>query len=188
MNQTVKVDLSTQGAVSKVAAKPPPRFRIVPAPIREAIRPGRVMIREGIPLPMSLQVEQRRAGDWSLVLSGDATALSRKLIEAGWNFFFLAPAIDSAAVALNPHRALVKALKRVVQEVERKGFNAVEIADVQTRRRLGLWSAKIKAHPRHIRKSPYIKELDPYHYPAGIWDFTRIFTARNRRAPQIKAM
>lgn len=169
-----------------VAAKPP----LILLPIRRApqIEVGNVLLRGDSVFPPSVQVDLRPAGEWKLVANEKAPALGRRLEREGWNFFFIASMVASAAVGFDSNKALLKALDGVARQVEAMGFNALEIVSIEKQRFFGIHRAKIRAHARHIRNSPFVRNPDPHHYPRGLWEFTRIFTISNRKAPELKVL
>ena len=83
-----------------------------------------------------------------------------------------------SALSSNRSKALRSALKKIVSTTEAQNFNALEIVEVTTRRFLGLHYAKVVAHPRHIKRSPFLRDLDPYHVSRNVWDFKRVLKRR----------
>jgi hypothetical protein len=183
-----RVGLATTPQASKVAAKPPPLLKPTLVAPRELITTGSVLFKTGTFLPPALEVPLRRVGDWDLIRGEDGFAVERKLRQAGWHFFFMVPAVEASAFGLDSRKTFAKALRQITRTVEARGFNAVEVTAVKQRQWLGVQYVSITAHPRHVRNSPFLRDLDPHHYPKGLWDFKQIFTVRNRQAAQIKAM
>ncbi len=163
------------------AAKPPPQFKPTLVVRPEEITTGSVLLKKGTSLPVVLRTNARRFGDWEMVSELDGFGVERELRQSGWHFFFLVPAITAASIALDRQRARAKAIRRITQAVDASGFNAVEITAIEQKSWLGIHYVSITAHPRHVRNSPFIRDLDPHHYPKGLWDFKRIFDVRNRQ-------
>jgi hypothetical protein len=173
--------------MAEPVAKPQSRLQPIRLPLRE-IKAGDVLLKWGAVLPVSVRLDFRRVGDWNVIANEEGATLGRRLTDAGWSFFFIVPAIESTAVGLHPHRTLMRALNGIFRQLEEKGFNAVEIVNVRKNRRFGIYSVRITAHPRHVRKGPYIQDPDPHHYPTRLWDSSRILTVRDRRTRQLKAI
>jgi hypothetical protein len=157
MSQAAREQLRPAQASVMVAEKPPPLFKAILVTPKKETRAGSVLLKGSVNLPWSIQVDPSLIAGWNVAVNKDAPALGRDLPRSGWNFFFIAPAIGSAAVGFDPNRTLVQALKGVLQQLEAKGFNAVEIVSIDTKRCLGIHRVKIRAHPRHVRRSPYIR-------------------------------
>ena len=88
------------------------------------------------------------------------------------------PEIRRSALSSNRSKALRRALKKIVSTTEAQNFNALEIVEVTTRRFLGLHYAKVVAHPRHIKRSPFLRDIDPYHVSRNVWDFKGVLKRR----------
>jgi len=118
------------------------------------VKPGIVLVREGIqfPRPFELKSIASQPG-WNIVES-NAVEIDRQVNEAGWHFFWMAAVIKGSSFALNPGKAVAKALGRLLTEVGR--FNAVEIANVRVKSFLGLHYATVRGHARHIQQSPIL--------------------------------
>jgi hypothetical protein len=142
------------------------------------IRAGSVLVKSGTRLPESARFESKQYGHWKLLAGVDGFAVERTLSEAGWHFFFMVPEIRAAAVSSTRHGAVRKALKRVTAAIEAQDFNALEIVEITLKRFLGLHYAVVGAHPRHVKHSPFLRGLDPYHVSRNIWDFKQVFRRR----------
>lgn len=174
---------------SKVAAKPPPLLKpALVAPRELIITTGSVLFKTGTFLPLALSAALRRVGDWEVVCGEDGFAVERRLRQAGLHFFFMVPAVEASAFGRDSRKTFTKALRKITHTVNKRGFNAVEVTAVKQKQRLGVQYVSITAHPRHVRNSPFLRDLDPHHYSTGQWDFKQIFTVRNRQSPQIKAI
>ena len=139
---------------------------------------GSVLIKSRLRLPESVRFAPKHYGSWKLLAGVDGFAAERKLSEAGWNFFFLVPEIRRSALSSNHNKALKRALKKIVSTTEAQNFNALEIVEVTTRRFLGLHYTKVVGHPRHIKRSPLLRDIDPYHVSRNVWDFKEVLKRR----------
>jgi hypothetical protein len=171
-----------------VAAKPPPQLSLAPIAAPEPISPGSVLFKSGTVFPPTLGLKLKPVGSWDLVRGHDGFAVDRKLRTAGWQLFFMVPALEASAIGVDTRKTFDTALRKITRAVDERGFNALEVTAIKRWRWLGLHYVRITAHPRHVRNSPFLRDLNPHHYPVGRWDFKRIFTVRNRQASQMKAM
>ena len=123
------------------------------------VKPGIVLVREGVqfPRPVELKSSASHPG-WNVVESTTAE-LDRQVAEAGWHFFWMVAVIEGTAFALDPGRAVSKALGRLLTEVGR--FNAVEIENIRVKNFLGLHYATVRGHARHIQQSPILFAISP---------------------------
>lgn len=183
-----KIPFVQTSQAREVAAKPPPQLRPTLVVPREEIATGSVLMKKGTALPVALRTNPPRLGDWEVISELDGLGVERELRQSGWHFFFLVPAIRAASIALDLQRAFAKTMRRITRAADEIGFNGLEISAIKQRNWLGIQYVSITAHPRHVRNSPFIRDLDPHHYPKGRWDFKRILELRNRDAAQIKAM
>ncbi len=154
----------------------------------EEVTRGSVLIRPGTALPDALHLPLRRMGHWNLIADLSASELDRLFRNEGWHLFFMVPPVEASGLGLSPHSAFRKALRDVVRQVEAKDFNAVEVADVRVRNVLNLHYVRLTAYPRHVRNSPFLRDLDPHHRVEGLWNSLRIFEIRNRKAEQVKGI
>ena len=140
----------------------------------EDIIAGSVLIKSSLRMPESVCFASKQYGSWKLLTGVDGFAAEHKLSGAGWNFFFAVPEIRRSVLSSNRGKALRRALKKIVNATEAQNLNALEVAEVTTRRFLGLHYAKVVAHSRHIKRSPFFRDLDPYHVSRNVWDFKRV--------------
>ena len=161
-----------------VSVETPGGAELVVIGTTEEIVAGSVLIKSSLRLPQSVRFASKRYGSWKLLAGVDGFAAERKLSEAGWNFFFVVPEIRRSALSSNRSKALRRALKKIVSATEAQNSNALEIVRVTTQRFLGLHYTKVVAHPRHIKGSSFLRDLDPYHVSRNVWDFKRVLKRR----------
>ena len=154
----------------------------------EEVKAGSVMIKPGTSLPHGLGLSLRRVGLWNLIADLGAPELDRLVRSEGWHLFYVVPPVEAIGLGLSLHSAIWKAFSGVVRQVEARDLNAVEIADIRVRRLLNLHYACVTAHPRHVRDSPFLRDLDPHHRVEGMWNHLRIFEIRNRKVAQRKGI
>jgi hypothetical protein len=168
------------GGSAEITRSPTP---VVIAAITD-LRAGSILMKSDTRLPQSGYFESEQYGSWKLLPEMDGFTVERALSEAGWHFFFMVPEIRLGALSLNPNKALRAALKKLFSAVEAQNFNALEIVGITAKRFLGLNYVTIVAHPRHIKKSPFLRRLNPYYVARNLWNAKGIF----RRRAQIGSM
>jgi len=144
------------------------------------LQPGSVLIKANVRLPESMQFESLQYGAWKLLIGANGFSVERKLSKAGWHFFFMVPGIRVGAVSFNRAAALRKAFKMVQMAADAQNVNGFQIAEIRTKRFLGLYSITIVAHPRHVKDSPFLRGLDPRYVARNVWNFKRILRTRAR--------
>ena len=154
----------------------------------EDIRAGSVLIKSDVRLPQSVRFESKQYGHWKVLTGVDGFTVERDLSKAGWHFFFMVPETGVSAVSSTPHGAVRKALKKVAAAIEAQSFNALEIVGITTKRFLGLYYARVVAHARHSKHSPYLRDLDPHFVPRNVWDFKQVLRRRAQIGRTSKAI
>lgn len=180
---TMRGHLANAGAVKSQA---------LPAPVviatTEEIRAGSVLIKSNASLPDSVQFESKRYRSWSLLTEADGFQVGRTLSDVGWHFLFMVPEVRTGALSSNRNRGLRKALKKVLSAIEAQRLNAMEIAEINTRRLLGLSYVEIVAYPRHVKNSPFLRDLDPNYVPRNVWNFKQVLRRRAQISPTSKGI
>ena len=122
--------------------------------MEEIIKTGTILIAEGAILPESLLLESEPyAYGWRLVKNLDSKGFDQIISQAGWNFIYLAGAIETNAFGSDEKKTTRKAIKQVIAKTKSKNFNCLEITQVAAKRSLGLPYVSVSAHSRHIQKS-----------------------------------
>ena len=148
----------------ELAAGPPPQLRPALVVPREEIATGSVFMKKDTALPVVLRMNPRRLGDWEIVSELDGLGVERELRQFGWHFFFMVPEFKTTSIALDSRTAYAKAIRGITRAVDTNGFNALEISAIKQRNWLGIHFVSIRAHPRHVRNSPFIRNFEPRHY------------------------
>ena len=151
------------------------------------LQPGSTFIKAGTELPQHAFPLRRIAG-WNLIEGVNAHDISVAFRAKGWHLLSLVPKVEASAIALTFNGALRKALKKILRQIETAGFNSFEISAVQRRTLVGLKHVRLIVHPHHVRKNPYLRDLDPRSWAKGAWDFKRIHQAIGRQTRQLKAI
>jgi hypothetical protein len=121
---------------------------------------GRIFIREGTPLPEALRFESRLyMPGWRLVEDLTASALGRKIHDAGWTFFSLAYEAKATVFGIDGEKMVRRAIERMLANPQWEKFNSlqiVRIASLASRRFLGIRHLTVSAQSRHIQESPFL--------------------------------
>jgi hypothetical protein len=118
------------------------------------ITTGTILIKEGTPLPECLRLETvPYLKGWRLVKNPDSSGIDRKLREAGWTFFFVAGGVNATDVGSDLDGKTRRAVRKLGAGMKSDRLNCLEIAQVASKRLLGLRYVKVGAHPRHILES-----------------------------------
>lgn len=123
----------------------------------EFIKPGIVLVRRGAQFPHAVELKSCACYPGWNVLESTGAEIDRQVTKAGWHFFWMAAVIERSAFAVDPGKAVRKALGQLLTEVGR--LNAVEIENVRVKSFLGLHYATVRGHARHIQQSAILFEL-----------------------------
>ena len=114
--------------------------------------PGTILIKENTLLPEGVAVESETLlPGWRVVRNLDGCGLRRKIEEAKWNFFYLVGVIRATVLGRNRPATLRRAVKRILAK-QQSEFNSLEIAEVISKRFLGIPFVSVAAHSRHIQQ------------------------------------
>src|SRR5690348_10933467 len=122
--------------------------------MEETIKSGALLIADGVTLPEAMKLEtEPYAYGWRLVKNFDLKAFNQFINQAGWNFFYIAGAVETSAFGSDEKKTTRKAIKQVIAKLKSKNFNCLEITQVMSRRSLGMPYVSVSAHSRHVQKS-----------------------------------
>jgi len=156
----------------------------IPTPVvlasMEDIRAGSVLLRSDARLPEFVHFESKQYSRWRILTDANGFDVERTLSEAGWHFFFIVPEIRAGGLSFHRNQGLRKALKKLLSEVEAYNFNALEIVEIKTRSFMGLNQVEVVAHPRHVKNSPFLRDLDPNYVSRNVWNFKGILRRRSQ--------
>ena len=120
----------------------------------DAIKTGTILVERNASMPKSLLLEGKSySGGWRSVSNLDLNGLDVAIHKAGWTFFFMAGEIKITAFGFDKERAVRRAVKRVITNVESHNCNCVEITGVSEKSFLGMPYVNVSAHSRHIQES-----------------------------------
>jgi len=128
--------------------------------MRNTIKAGTILIKEGTPLPEALRIERvPYVPGWTLVEDFDGYGLDREIREVGRTFFCLAGDIRATVVGMagmDRYALVRRAVKKILANPRSKKFNALEITRVVSKRFLGVPYASLSARSRHIQDSLFL--------------------------------
>jgi len=111
------------------------------------------LIREDTPLPANLSIESEAfLPGWRVVKNLDRSALTRKIEDANWNFFYLAGEIRAIVLGRDRPGTLRRAVKCVLAKQQGQKFNSLEITKIVSKRFLGIPFMSVTAHSRHMQQ------------------------------------
>jgi hypothetical protein len=120
----------------------------------DAIKTGTILIEGGVSMPDSVRLEgEAYSSGWRSVSNLDLNQLDTAIHKAGWTFFFMAGEIKITAFGFDKERAVRRAMKQVITNVESHKCNCVEITEVSAKSFLGMRYVNVSAHSRHIQES-----------------------------------
>ena len=126
----------------------------------DKVKTGTILIRQDGLFPASLRFESvPYSMGWRLVKNLDGYRLNQQIREAGWTFFSMAVAVEATGLGFDRQKALRRAVKRVIANLDSKEFNCLEITQVAAHHFLGLSCMSVSAYPRQIQRAPWTKDF-----------------------------
>jgi|ERR1051326_413894 hypothetical protein len=115
------------------------------------ILPGTMMMRDGILLPESAQIESCRYSNvWRSLTGIDSFAFDQKLSAAGLHLFFLAGKLE----VLEPGRgasAVRRGIRRILARGQKLDVNCMQVTEIKPSQILGFPCTAIRADSFHIQ-------------------------------------
>ncbi|MGE0406208.1 MAG: hypothetical protein AB7O65_07910 [Candidatus Korobacteraceae bacterium] len=122
------------------------------------LQAGTILIQEGVLLPREVHLESRSYSDrWRSVQNLDGSAIDKLIRAAGWSFMFLGEHADATVLGSSSDKNVRRALDRILQQVQSRNFNAVEVTGISQHRCCGVPYVSVRAHPRHIQSSQVLQ-------------------------------
>ena len=104
-----------------------------------------------------LQLESEPcSGKWSVIKTLDGVSLDRKILAAGWNFFFMAAEVNAMFFGIPGAAKIQNALQRILAKVKPQHFNGLEVTGIVASRFLGVPYVTVSAHSRHMQQGCYL--------------------------------
>lgn len=121
--------------------------------MHQAGETGIILIRENIPLPANLSLDcEPFIRGWKVITNLDTYAFSRRIKQRkNWSFVRLDVQRKVRVLGLATHGTLRRGVNRILEEVEGRRFNSLEITVVVFKRFLGITYFGISAKLRHVR-------------------------------------
>jgi len=127
--------------------------------MREMIKAGTILIKEGTRLPDVLTLESELySPGWRSVIGLDGYAMDRKTSDAGWAFFCLASDTKVTVFGVNAEKMVRRAVKQIADMLPSQ-FNSLEITRVSSepsKRFFGVRYVTVSAQSRHIQESLFL--------------------------------
>ena len=118
-----------------------------------SIQIGSILIKDQPLLTEHLGLESDSySQNWSVIRGVNGFSLDRKVREAGWNSFFMAPEVQASAFGSIRAGSLRADLRRIFSKVRAEDFNCLEVTGIVARDLLGIPYVVVSAHSRHIQK------------------------------------
>jgi hypothetical protein len=131
--------------------------------MREMIKAGTVLIKEGTHLPDALRLESDLySSGWRSVIGLDGYAMDRKTRDAGWTFFCLAGDTKATVFGIDVEKMARRAVLQIAEKLESQ-FNSLEITRVSSepsKRFFGVRYVTVSAQSRHIQESLFLLEAE----------------------------
>ncbi|MFL6350229.1 MAG: hypothetical protein ACJ74Z_00035 [Bryobacteraceae bacterium] len=120
----------------------------------DTIRPGAMLVEDGIPTPESLVVDTKSySSGWSSITNSSSAHLGREIENAGWTFFYMAGEIRTRRFGFTDESRTDRAVAHIMAAVKLQNCNCLEITEVTRRSFFGLSYTSLVAHARHIQRS-----------------------------------
>ena len=125
--------------------------------MREKIKVGTVLIKEGTLLPDTLTIESELySPGWRSVTGLDGYAMDRKTHDAGWTFFYLAGESRATAFGREGQKTVRGAIKKILAGLKSGNFNSLEITHVAFKHFLGVPYARVSFHLRNLQEGMFL--------------------------------
>jgi hypothetical protein len=118
---------------------------------------GTMMMREGILLPDSANVESREYSNaWRTLIGVDNFGFEQKLTAAGLHLLFLAGKLEVLEFGRGPS-AVRRGIKRILARLRKLDINCMQVAEIRPIRILGLSCVAIRADSFHIQSGSVLQ-------------------------------
>jgi hypothetical protein len=124
-----------------------------------------VFIRSDAPLPAWFRFNYVEYDGWKALINVNSLALERTALATGWHFTYVASPIIRSASGISPQGAERRAIKKIMQAVDKAGVNSFETETITSRSLMGLHWVRIIVNPRQFRNDSFPKKPNPNHHP-----------------------
>jgi hypothetical protein len=125
--------------------------------MREMIKAGTVLFKEGTPLPDGLTFDSEPfSPGWRSVKGLDGYAIDRKIPEVGWTFFYMAGESRTNAFGSEGQDTVRRATKKILAGLKAERANSIEITCVVFKAFLGIPYARVSFHLRNLQTGMFL--------------------------------
>ena len=125
--------------------------------MREIIKVGTILFREGTLLPDGLAFESELfSPGWRSVKGLNGYALDRKTPAAGWTFFYLAGEGRATAFGHEGQETVRRATKKLLAGLKSEKSNSLEITGIFCKAFLGMPYTMVSFHLRNLQKGMFL--------------------------------
>jgi hypothetical protein len=126
---------------------------------------GSIFIRNDTPLPEWFRFNYVECDGWKALMDVNSLALERTALATGWHFTYIAAPVLRSAYGISLQGAGCRAIKKIMQAVDKAGLNSFETATIASQSMMGLYWVRISVNPRQLGDGPFTEKPNPYHYP-----------------------
>ena len=139
-------------------------------------------------MPECVRFVSQQYNSWKKLVDVSGYTVELMARRAGWCFSYLTSMVEAGSLGLTRESATRSAVEKVMDKVDRCGFNALEIVGIATHHIFGLHYVSVVAVPRQMQPSPRLRDPYPYYYPNSFQDFETIFWKAAEVEPEIKGI
>lgn len=131
----------------------------------QAVAAGTMLIRQGTLMPKELRLATSEySKHWQVVRDG--SRLDNDLRTLGWNSFFIAGQLRSVSLGFG-EAGLRKGIVRLLKTVRGLDFNCLKLADITSRRFLGIPYRVFDGNACHIQESCFLQSAEERQHIQG---------------------
>lgn len=124
-----------------------------------------IFIRNDTRLPEWFRFNYVECDGWKALVNVNGLALERTALATGWHFTYIAAPVVRSAYGISLQGAGRRAIKKIMQAVDKTRLNSFETATIASQSMMGLHWVQISVNPRHLSDGPFTEKPNPYHYP-----------------------
>jgi len=125
--------------------------------VQATFRAGAIFIKEGTPQFENLRIKSEAgAPGWRLVKNLDGPSLSRKVRDAGLNFFSTGGAITAIGFGFSAPETVDRTVQRMLARRNSERFNSLEITQLAVKLFWRVAYVSVSAQARHIQESAFL--------------------------------
>ena len=124
-----------------------------------------IFIRNDTPLPAWFRFNYVECHGWKALVNVNSLALERTALATAWHFTYIAAPVVRSAYGISLQGAGRRAIKKIMQAVDKTGLNSFETATITSHSVMGLHWVQMSVHLRHLSNGPFTEKPNPYYYP-----------------------